>query len=356
MVISWFSKFKIKYINLSLKIKYFVIFMTGLILLIAVFFLLNFKSYHKGIMNPPFQLPNNSVPPHFLYAFYGDRWKDQTNSMVLNPAVDRFKRPLAITVASDGRIFVADSGNSRIEVFGQVGQHLLSFGQDQLKYPVSLTYMNHKLYVADPILMKIVVFDDHGKALTPLSDKLKLTSRNRANANENYLRPSAIQIGPDNLFYVTDIGNQCVVVLNNKGQILRHFGSPGKNNGNFEYPGGLWVDKAGTVYVSDSNNGRIEIFDKSGRYLSKIDGTQGKNGHLALPRGLVVTDDGILFVTDVLMHKIRVFDLAGNELWTLGGMGKDNGQFYFPNDLYRDSSGRIYIVDRENNRFEVFGY
>lgn len=278
-----------------------------------------------------------SGPPHFLYALYDEG----------------LKRPLAVTVAPDGRIFVADTGNSQIQVFSPNGKHLLNFGQGKLNYPFALIYRDQRLYVADPNLMKVFVFNDKGEEEQPLADKLHLPASSKLS---EVVRPTAIQAGPDGNFYLADVGNQAIVVLDPKGKLIRYFGSGGTEDGRFQYPNGLWLNKKGDIYVADSNNGRIEIFDNQGNYLSKLDGTQGRIGPLTLPRGLAVTDDGTILVVDVFLHSVRAFDSAGNELWVFGGMGAGNGQFSFPNGLYIDQSGRILVTDRENNRIQVFGY
>lgn len=297
------------------------------------------RSVQSAVPNPDFQ----GNAPHFLYAIYGGGRGD--------PGAD-LKRPLALTVTPDGRIMVADTGNRQIRVFNFKGKELLKFGQGKLNYPFNLTYWDQKVYVADPNLMKIFVFDEQGQELPPLLEKKRLQLA--SGELGDVIRPTAIQFGPDGNAYLTDAGNQCVVVLDANGKILRSYGSAGSEDGRFQYPNALWLSDRGELFVSDSNNGRIQIFDIRGNYLSKIDGTQGELGQLSLPRGLAVSKDGTIIVVDVFLHSVRAFDRSGKEVWALGGMGTGNGQFQFPNGLYLDAQGRIYVSDRENNRVQVF--
>lgn len=290
--------------------------------------------------------------PEFLFAIYGDEKKDWLGGKKASP--DSLKRPLAVAGAPDGRIFVADTGNSQIQVFSGDGKKVSSFGRGKLNYPFALAYRDHKVYVADPNLMKVFVFDDNGSELPPLLDKTVLPRK--WGPASDVIRPTAIQAGQDGLFYVADVANQSVIVLDSQGQIKLCFGGPGTRDGNFQYPNGLWIDQKGNIYVADSNNGRIQVFDNKGKFLQKIDGSRGKNGPLSLPRGLFVTDDGLLIVVDVFMHSVRAFDALGHEIWAIGGMGTENGQFNFPNGLCLDAQGRLYVTDRENNRVQVFGY
>lgn len=286
--------------------------------------------------------------PHYLFTIDGKvKTTDAINS------AKALMGPLAVTVSTD-RVFVADTGRSQVQVYSRDGQWISSWGKGKLNYPFALSFSQGKLYVADPNLMELFVFDDQGKEQKPLLNKqrLQLTSDKQG----EIIRPTAVQVGADSLIYVSDVGNQVVLVMDSSGKILRYFGGSGTTDGKFQYPNALYVGKDGKVYVSDSNNGRIQIFDQLGKFLYKITGSQGKSGPLALPRGLVVTDSGIILVVDVFSHTLRAYDEAGFELWSFGGSGSDHGQFNFPNGLCVDSEGRIYVTDRENNRVEVFGY
>lgn len=286
--------------------------------------------------------------PHYLFTIDG---KSKTTDVV--NSAQTLKGPLAVTVSSD-RIFVADTGQSQVQVYSREGQWISSWGKRTLNYPFALTYNDKKLYVADPNLMELLIYDDHGTMQRPLLNKqrLQLTSGTQG----EIIRPTAVQVGADNLIYVTDVGNQVILVMDSSGKILRYFGGPGTTDGKLQYPNALYIDRDGKVYVSDTNNARIQVFDQKGQFLNKITGSQGKSGLLTLPRGLAVTKTGAILVVDVFSHNVRAYDDSGLELWNMGGYGSDPGKFNFPNGLCVDSKGRIYVTDRENNRVQVFGY
>jgi len=286
--------------------------------------------------------------PHYLFTIDGkNKPTDAINT------AKALLGPLAVTVSSD-KIFVADTGRSQVQVYSRDGKWISTWGKGKLNYPFALAYSSKKLYIADPNLMELFIYDDNGTMQTPLLNKqrLQLTSGKQG----EIIRPTAVQVGVDNLIYVSDVANQVVLVMDTSGKILRYFGGSGTMDGKFQYPNALFVGKNGKVYVSDSNNGRIQIFDQKGQFLYKITGSQGKSGSLTLPRGLVVTETGIILVVDVFSHSLRAFDDSGFELWNFGGFGYEPGQFNFPNGLCVDSEGRIYVTDRENNRVQVLGY
>ncbi len=325
------------------KLKYVLIF--------ALLFVLGFSGYktkgemvyHTPPLNKDFLLTG---PPQFLFTLEGADKKESSSGL---------KGPLAITSSPEGKIFIADTGNSQIRVFSTMGKLETTFGKGILNYPFGLTYADSKLYVADPNMMKISVFDEKGQELKPLLDKMRLPLA--SGKLGEVIRPTGIQYSPDGNFYIADVGNQCIVVLDPSGKFIKSIGSRGTEDGRFEYPNALAIMADQKLFVSDSNNGRIQIFDKDGKFLYKINGSQGKNGRLSLPRGIAVTSDGTIIVVDVFLHMVRAFDQAGYELWAFGGMGSEFGSFNFPNGLYVDEGlGRIYVTDRENNRVQVFGY
>lgn len=296
-----------------------------------------------------------SGPPQFLYELYGgDMAFEEKEAYTQRNSTSNFKSPLSVTVSPEGKIFVADTGNSQIQSFNAKGQWLVNFGKGKMASPSGLVYWDKKLWIADPNRKKIFVYGEDGKEFPTFLDNKRLPLKDGKLGQ--VIRPSGIQVGPDHLFYVTDIANHCIVTLDVQGNILRSFGSLGAADGQFQYPNALFVSKVGKIYVSDSNNGRVQIFDKEGKFLTKINGSNGKYGAMSLPRGLAVTDQGLIYVVDVFSHTVRVYDEVGIELWVMGGMGSEDGRFNFPNGLGIDSTGHIYVTDRENNRLQVFGY
>lgn len=314
------------------------------------------RQFIQSQQAPSFRVePIRSGPPQFLYELYGgDQEFEEKEAYAQESSTSNFKGPMAVTASPEGKIFVADTGHSKIQSFSAKGQWIADFGQGKMASPSGLTYFDEKLYITDPNSKKIFVYSEDGEEFPVLLENKILPLKDGKPGQ--VIRPSGIQVGPDHLFYITDIANHSIVVLDAQGNIQRSFGSPGAADGQFQYPNALFVSQDGKIYVSDSNNGRIQIFNKEGKFLTKINGSNGKYGVMTLPRGLGVTDQGMIYVVDVFSHTVRVYDEGGIELWVFGGMGTNNGKFNFPNGVFIDSKANIYVTDRENNRVQVFGY
>lgn len=248
--------------------------------------------------------------------------------------------PLAVDVGDDGRIYVADSGNSAIKVFDQEGQLLLSFGKKgqgdgDLEYPSALRVHQGRVYVADFRNRRVAVFSTEGRFLQNLTQ----------GQGAEPLVPLAVDLDEQGNVYVADRSHR-VIVLDAQGKFLRSFGRGGSENGQLAYPNGILV-QGEKVYVADSGNSRVQAFTTSGEYLSKLEG-------FANPRGLAVDSQGRLYVVDPLAHSVSVFSREGTKLFTFGSRGLEGGRFNFPNGVAVDAQDRIYIADRENDRISVW--
>jgi len=328
------------------KIKLLIMLSLALILAISGYKLVNVNADYSL---PVVQKNYTSNPPHYIFSIGGEEKNKQESMGGL------LKGPMAVTSSPEGKIYVADSGNALIRVFSADGGYLSTFGKGTLNYPLGISYINSKIYVADPNLMTVALFDEDGKELKPLFSKQRLT-RSQGRLGE-MIRPSGVQQGLDGKLYITDIANHCLVVYNPEGEFLRSIGGEGSGDGYFKYPNALWITGDGKIFVSDSNNRRIQIFDEQGQFIYKMNGSFGATGAFSLPRGITVSDEGIIILVDVFSHKVRAFDEAGFELWSFGGLGIDSEKFNFPNGVYLDSlKARLYVTDRENNRVQVFAF
>lgn len=256
------------------------------------------------------------------------------------PPENALLEPLDVDAAEDGRIYVADSGNSLIRVFSEDGQYLLSFGgkgkgDGQLDYPTSVRVRNGRVYVADFRNGRIAVFSPEGRFIENFTH----------GQGQQPLVPLALDVDEQGQIYIADRSHQ-VLVLGKDGKLVRSFGQPGSEDGQLAYPNGILL-RNGKVYVADSGNARVEVFSLAGKYVSKLSG-------FVNPRGMAVDGEGRLYVVDPLAHNVTVFSREDSRLFGFGTRGLEGGQFNFPNAIAVDGRGRVYVADRENNRISVW--
>lgn len=270
-------------------------------------------------------------PPKFLANIVGKTPETQ------------MREPLSVAVADNGRVFVADTGNGRIQAYDPNGEFLFQFGQkgegeSNLEMPATLAWHNGRLYVGDLRRNAILEFDGSGRFVQAIKGK---------DLGVN-LSPLAFAFDSDTLYAASAPGY--IYAIDPTGKLVATIGKPGGPEGYLGYPNGLAI-VGGQIVVADSNNQRVQVFDKSGNLVS-IKTDLG----LSLPRGMAVDRFGRLLVVDTFGHNVVALDKDLKPLFRFGDRGLEEGQFNFPNQLATDDVGRVYIADRENNRVVVFGY
>ena len=167
----------------------------------------------------------------------------------------RFNHPAGITVhPTTGQIFVADSGNNRIQVLNDdlTFSHMITLhGDKQLDRPHDVALDNDGyLYIAEYGNDCITKVTTTGEYITRIGS--------RGSAPGQLKTPSSIAIN-DNILYVTEVGNHRVSIFDTKGHYLNSFvGTTSIKE--FNSPQGIAIDKLGNLYVSDFGNNRIVVY------------------------------------------------------------------------------------------------
>ncbi|XP_061181212.1 uncharacterized protein LOC133189836 [Saccostrea echinata] len=98
---------------------------------------------------------------------------------------------------------------------------------------------------------------------------------------------------PNDLYFVSDSGNDCVYLIKSSGKIIRKID---------HHPGSIAYDKNQNVFITDFYNGSISIFDPSGSYLSEIKIGKWKKS----PRSISILENKLLIANE---HQILLFEL-----------------------------------------------
>ncbi len=176
-----------------------------------------------------------------------------------------FNQPTDVYPLEDGSFYVADGyGNARIVKFSEAGEFLFEWGTrgaapGQLDTPHSIAGDAHgRIYVADRGNARLQIFDPEGHFLDAW----------QSNALG---RPWAVTVGPDESIYVVDGGDQlseppdraAVIRLDRSGRVLERFASFGNRDGQLYWGHDIAVDKSGDVFVGDVYYGmRVQKFTR----------------------------------------------------------------------------------------------
>lgn len=257
---------------------------------------------------------------------------------------DQLLKPHGIAVDKDKKIYVTDTGHSRVLVFDKNGEFLFKFGKKgekkgEMQGPLGISVAdNGHIYVCDRILSKIMIFDAHGKLIKEIREMMPL-----------------IPCIADEKLYVATYGH--IAIFDLDGNLIQRWGQRGDEEGNFDFPNGIAVDNEGNVYVSDGNNMRLQAFDKDGEVLwavgSPPESMYERNRRFQLPMGLAIDENNYLYLIDSFDDSVIVFNSKGKEIERIGERGKLDGQLNWSTGIAYMGNGVFAIADKYNDRAQV---
>jgi uncharacterized protein (TIGR03663 family) len=249
----------------------------------------------------------------------------------------QFNEPRGLTTDSRGNLYVADTKNSRIQVFDPNGQFLRTIGvpgsaDGGLKEPCGVAVdADGTVVVADTWNHRIARFKADGSWLGVWTDDQR-----------GFFGPRAVLLSRGFL-YVADTGNKRVVRFDKDGNRVSDWGTPGSGPGQFVEPVGLAADSAGNVLVADTGNHRIQVFDPEGKFVREF-AVFGWKDFYTEPY-LAVGPTGSIFATDSTEGRVNEYDVAGTLLHSF----RPDGVFKRPTGIAVDPLGRVVVSDRETH-------
>jgi DNA-binding beta-propeller fold protein YncE len=173
-----------------------------------------------------------------------------------------FNRPTNLALAPDGSMYVTDGyGNARVHKFSPSGQLLSCWGEPgngpgQFNLPHGIAIdRDGRVYVADRENSRVQVFTGDGQFLAEWTD---------------VARPMEVFIDPAGLVFVAEVGYRAglfpwqtppegnapgarVSLFDRDGRLLARWGESDNPcaSGNFFAPHDVWVDNQGDVYVGE---------------------------------------------------------------------------------------------------------
>ena len=156
---------------------------------------------------------------------------------------------------NEERVYVADCGNNRVQVFTKAGVYVKSIGD-------------------------------------------------RGGADGGLVFPIGVSVDDQHVLVSSYGGNYVSLFEKASGRFVRRFGTAGCGKGQFEHPGGVALDGE-HVYVVDRFNHRLQVWTKGGMFVRVIGSGEGTGAEQLKMASGVAVDEKHVFVCDC--ESIRVF-------------------------------------------------
>ncbi len=178
----------------------------------------------------------------------------------------QFDAPTSATVDAEGRIYVADFYNQRIQVLSPEGALIQQFGTTgkdgaepgQFTYPTAVAlFPEGGFVVGDAYNHRIQAFGADGIFRWMLPEDINWADTTQGRFNV----ATSVAVGPENDIYVADFYNHRIQIISEDGRFISAFGSRGSGPGQFERPVDMAFDTDGNLYVVDFGNDRIQQFE-----------------------------------------------------------------------------------------------
>jgi sugar lactone lactonase YvrE len=273
----------------------------------------------------------------------------------------QFDQPNGIAVDDQGRIFITEQTNKRVQVLNR-DYSFAGFiggpgeGPGQFDKPMGIAAdATGRIYVTDENLNKVAVFDRNAGQL---GWQFKFEFADDGAGKIDHAESITIDRIRQRI-YLSDEGQSHVKVYDLNGKFLQTFGDSGTNVGQFTpggQPEGIAVDEKHCIYVNDEGGSRINIFLPDFTPVAAIQSTSSFE-----------SADGVhlserfdrFFIVDQGNDAVQVFDLNKiKALFTTGVKENFRGDlptnFYlaqnYPNpfDLAHTPATRIEIIPAPN--------
>ena len=271
----------------------------------------------------------------------------------------QFVTPRNLAVGPDGAIYVADSGNHRIQVFDSAGNFLQQWGSEgaepgQMSEPWGIAVgPEGTVYVTDTWNHRIQAFSPNGQFLWTAGTFVNAQG-NYDDSPGNFWGPRGIAVDSAGNIYVTDTGNKRVHKFTGDGQFIDMWGTGGIVPGAFEEPVGIAIDSQDNIYVADTWNRRVQKFDPDFNPRTEWEVVGWDSESVVNKPFLTIDDQDRIYISDPEGYRIITYNNEGEVLVTWGQYGQDLASLALPLGLDFDQEGNLLVADSDNNRILKF--
>ncbi len=324
----------------------------------------------------------SNVIENIVETYAGDGTRGNTDGPRMNAS---FKAMRGIAYDSQGNLYIADAGDSRIRKIDTNG-NVTTFAGSTAGYadgtgtaamfngPNDIVIDNvDNLYVSDGNNQRIRKITPAG-VVTTLAGSGNQGLVNGTGTAASFSIPYGLALDTSNNLYVADSNNHVIRKITPAGVVTTFAGTTrGYANGDriveakFNRPTDI-IYNLGDFFVSDSNNFAIRKIRRTGTVVN-IAGANGRGfvdgtttaAKFDNPRGLIIDGSGTIYVVDSSNYAIRkIIAIGGGSYYTstiagTGTLGWVDGaaltaKFHIPSGIAINKSNGDIMISEESNR------
>eukprot|EP00731_Ephydatia_muelleri_P008408 Em0004g746a len=283
--------------------------------------------------------PQTAGPHQLLITMDGQHVQNSPNDLDVRPKRDYHTlcnaqqvihcyMPRCVTIHDNGGIYVGNYDDC-IYVFDQTGQPKNTIGSrgsgdGQFSSPYGIFIKGDVLYVADTGNHRVQKLTSSGKFLHKFGQQ--------GSGRGQFNGPDGVIIDSNNKLIVSDCNNHRIQIFNENGGWLLTIDGNGSGSHSFQSPSGLALDPQGNIHVAAFGSNVIKVFTKEGVYVRMY----GDPKH---PIGVAIDGEGYSLVIENSGHCLSIYDPEGNKIHTVGNLNHPWGTALDPRD------GSVFIAN-----------
>jgi len=214
----------------------------------------------------------------------------------------QFKNPHSIDIDSVGNVYIADSGNNRIQKFSEDGKFITKWGSEGTRIGQFKGLHDVAIDPSGKFIYTLELGNNHRiQKFTSTGEFITKWTYENSGGVESYRDHHQIAIDSTGNLYLPDKGDSKVLKFDSNGNFITKWGSGGKGNSQFKTPHGAAIDSKDNVYVTDMDNFRIQKFDGNGKFIAMW-GSEG-SGEGQFSRVTPGIDIDPIFKEDMKLNK-----------------------------------------------------
>ena len=287
-----------------------------------------FNSNCDAVTSPTLPLPSTLTQP-----------KPYATACIRGNKAGELNSPRGVAVdESTHWIYIADHGNSRLQIFNYEGEYISQFSDTKADKPYGVALYETSLFVTMEGTNSVCKFSLDGKLLKKKGGKFC----------EKFKSPYGITVGANSTVYVCDYGNNRVQGLTTA---LKYSCTIGK--GLLDGPMDVKTNGNEEILVLDSSKECLHVFTYEGELLRSML-TRGVANQLSNPWFFDVGCSGMIFMTDSSRSVINMFSSDGDILNTIGG-SSGGAEFVFPTGIaVRSGNKPVCVFNKKSALLQIF--